>query len=160
MFYLIFLEISKDKWVDLEFHPLLIIYSIHCVKSGLRSVYTTHALLQYSSWPLWAVMHWYNANNNSNINVRPCSLGIDLHPWMCQANNHGWRSIPRLHPPCKITLLYYYSEYHIIVTARIMICKRPFKVCLCRNKPYNNTNGNAIKMEMDLTIFISPYQFQ
>ena len=34
-----FLEIFKDMWVDLEFHPLLIIYSIHSVKSGLRSVY-------------------------------------------------------------------------------------------------------------------------
>ena len=39
-----FLEIFKDKWVDLEFHPLLIIYSIHSVKSGLRFVYTAHAL--------------------------------------------------------------------------------------------------------------------
>ena len=39
-----FLEIFKDKWVDLEFHPLLITYSIHSVKNGLRSVYTIHAL--------------------------------------------------------------------------------------------------------------------
>ena len=47
-----FLEIFKDKWVDLEFHPLLVIYSTHSVKSGLSSVYTIHALWHYSSWAL------------------------------------------------------------------------------------------------------------
>ena len=39
-----FLGIFKDKWWDLEFYPLLIIYSIHSVKSDLRSVYTIHTL--------------------------------------------------------------------------------------------------------------------
>ena len=39
-----FLEIFKDMWVDLEFHPLLIIYSMYSVKSGLGSVYTIHTL--------------------------------------------------------------------------------------------------------------------
>ena len=52
-----------------------------------------------------------SASNNSNnlFFFGTCSLGIDLHPMViglspslvCQANNHGWWSIPRLHCPIK-----------------------------------------------------------
>ena len=65
---MIFFEIFKDKWVDLEFHPLLIIYSIQCdqwLKFCLR--YTCTAAIPFLAPVHYCFARYYHGTDISMI---------------------------------------------------------------------------------------------
>ena len=74
----------------------------HCISKGF--LFLQNWLRQFAciiQLVIIVIMLFFRDMQSRN---RPLSMVIDVshtYQWMCQANNHGWRAIPRLHCPVK-----------------------------------------------------------